>query len=76
MRPQLTREQLLRAWKDPAYRATLSAEEMAQLREIPTSLAELSDEELEMIAGGSDKCDSTCSTSCVGSTAGVPPEPL
>lgn len=66
MSTKLTREELIRAWKDPEYRATLSEEQQAQLREIPAALAELSDEELEMIAGGEDKCNGTCTNTCGG----------
>lgn len=49
------REMLIRAWQDPAVRATLSSEDLSQLYAMTNALVELSN---------------------VGSTAGVPPQPL
>jgi mersacidin/lichenicidin family type 2 lantibiotic len=43
---------IIRAWKDPEYRKTLTAEELASLPENPAGSANLSDEELASVAGG------------------------
>jgi mersacidin/lichenicidin family type 2 lantibiotic len=43
---------IIRAWRDPAYRATLSAEELAELPPHPAGVVELSDTELDQVAGG------------------------
>lgn len=45
-------DRVIRAWKDPEYRLNLSAEEQASLPENPAGAIELSDDELEMAAGG------------------------
>lgn len=45
-------DRVIRAWKDPEYRQSLSTEEQAQLPENPAGAIELSDDELEMAAGG------------------------
>ena len=46
-------EKIVRAWKDPTFRATLSDEEQAALPENPAGAIELTDDELDMVAGGS-----------------------
>jgi mersacidin/lichenicidin family type 2 lantibiotic len=43
---------VVRAWKDEEYRASLSEEQVAALPARPADLDELSDEQLEDIAGG------------------------
>ncbi len=52
---------IVKAWKDEAYRASLSEAERAILPDNPAGVVELSEEELEGIAGGRD---STGATSC------------
>jgi len=48
-----------RAWKDPEYRKTLTAEELASLPPHPAGPAELSMKELEQVSGASMvACDS------------------
>lgn len=47
----MNKTDVIRAWKDPAYRATLSEEERAALPLNPAGLADLSDDQLR-IAGG------------------------
>ena|SRR5689334_24192653 len=42
---------IVRAWKDATYRASLSAEEQAQLPVNPAGIVELSDAELEAVHG-------------------------
>lgn len=41
----------IRAWKDPDYRASLSAEQRAALPEHPCAEIELGDEDLALVAG-------------------------
>jgi len=56
----------IRAWKDPDYRASLSAEQRAALPAHPCAEVELSDEVLGQIAGGAnqvtglDECGLSC----------------
>jgi mersacidin/lichenicidin family type 2 lantibiotic len=45
-------EKVIRAWKDEEYRASLSEAERALLPEHPSGLNELSEAELEQLAGG------------------------
>lgn len=44
---------IIRAWKDPEYRADLSEDELKALPQNPAGAIELTDEELDMAAGGS-----------------------
>ena len=53
---------IIRAWKDPAYRATLSAAEQAQLNS-PAGMIELTGTDLDLVGGGGDCC-------CRGSSSG------
>jgi mersacidin/lichenicidin family type 2 lantibiotic len=43
---------IVRAWKDPLYRASLSPEQLAQLPDHPAGAIELSDEQLLAASGG------------------------
>ena len=45
-------QKVIRAWKDPAYRNSLSAAERAALPANPAGSVELSDADLGKIAGG------------------------
>ena len=45
-------DKIIRAWKDPEYRLTMSEEEQAQLPENPAGAIELTDDELDMATGG------------------------
>ena len=49
----MLRDKIIRAWKDPEYRENLSEEERELLPENPAGAIELTDEELDMAAGGS-----------------------
>lgn len=54
---------VIRAWKDAEYRASLSASELASLPANPAGPMELRDDQLEMAAGGgsfSPRCTSCC----------------
>jgi mersacidin/lichenicidin family type 2 lantibiotic len=55
---------LARAWKDPEYRRSLTAEELASLPPPPAGSAELTVEELRVIAGGTVYATPDCSTTC------------
>ncbi|HEX6292734.1 MAG TPA: mersacidin/lichenicidin family type 2 lantibiotic [Herpetosiphonaceae bacterium] len=58
-------ENIIRAWKDEEYRASLSETERAALPEHPAGLVELTDEELDLAAGGCDTRDwRACSSFC------------
>ncbi len=48
----MTQDQVIRAWKDPAFRAGLSATEMEALPANPAGMIELSDGELTEVSGG------------------------
>jgi mersacidin/lichenicidin family type 2 lantibiotic len=43
---------IARAWKDPEYRKSLTPEELATLPENPAGKPELTDKELDDVAGG------------------------
>lgn len=43
---------VIRAWKDEAYRNSLSLEQRALLPENPAGMLELSDRDLDMMSGG------------------------
>jgi mersacidin/lichenicidin family type 2 lantibiotic len=50
----MTKDMIIRAWKDPAFRATLTAEQLAALPSNPAGLSavELSETELSEAVGG------------------------
>jgi mersacidin/lichenicidin family type 2 lantibiotic len=48
----MTRDQIIRAWKDADYRESLGESERSMLPEHPAGLIRLDDEELESAAGG------------------------
>lgn len=55
-------EKIIRAWKNPEYRSSLSDTERALLPQHPAGLVELSDVELEYVVGSgqSAKLSATC----------------
>jgi len=64
---------VIRAWKDEAYRASLTEEERAQLPANPAGVVEINDDYLRGVAGGAPRtfcCTLACSDSCC---AGVCP---
>jgi len=63
----MTRIDVIRAWRDPEYRFTLSAEELSRLPSHPAGLVELTDEELNR-AAGIDAHASTTAPECTMST--------
>ena len=54
---------IIRAWKDEAYRLSLSAAERAQLPENPAGAVDLSDAQLEVTAGAGSFDTTPCTTS-------------
>ena len=48
----MDRNDVIRAWKDPLYRASLSREEQAVLPAHPAGLIELREEDLKSVSGG------------------------
>jgi mersacidin/lichenicidin family type 2 lantibiotic len=63
----MSRIDVIRAWRDAEYRATLSAEELSRLPSNPAGLVELTDEELSR-ASGIDALPSTTAPECTMST--------
>ncbi len=53
---------IVRAWKDEEYRASLSAAELAALPDNPVGMIELDDAALEAAAGGSSYVSYNCPT--------------
>lgn len=57
----LTREQLIRAWRDDAFRNALPTDQQAQIAALEETFIELSEDDLNVIAGGGkDVCGTTC----------------
>ena len=48
----MNKESIVRAWKDPAYRASLSPEQRAELPEHPSGVTELDEGTLGQAVGG------------------------
>jgi mersacidin/lichenicidin family type 2 lantibiotic len=47
----LNKANVIRTWKDPLYRSTLTLEELDQMPDHPAGLVELDDEQLRTISG-------------------------
>lgn len=47
----MTKTEIIRAWKDPEYRSTLTDADLASIPSHPAGLIELDDEELARAAG-------------------------
>ncbi|MDB9313140.1 mersacidin/lichenicidin family type 2 lantibiotic [Spirulina sp. CS-785/01] len=47
---------IIRAWKDEAYRASLSEEQRSLLPDNPAGLIELSDDDMSSLSGGCTTC--------------------
>ena len=64
----MKRETIVRAWKDPAFRARLSSEQRASLPDSPsgTPMTELDEAELQEITGGRVGGELGTSTGCTG----------
>lgn len=53
---------IIRAWKDPAYRNSLSTAEQASLPANPAGSIEISEEDLGKVAGGRPPISNWCPT--------------
>ena len=62
----MTKEQIIRAWKDEEYRAGLDPEEFALLPEHPAGVVELSEHELQQVPGAAAESFSTLACFCPG----------
>ena len=51
---------VIRAWKDPVYRATLTPEELAELPSHPSGALELQDEQLRGVSAAAETTAQTC----------------
>ena len=61
----MSHRKTIRAWKDPEYRASLTAEELALLPSNPAGLIDLSDSDLSGISGGlAATTAASCSNPC------------
>ena len=65
---------IVRAWKDEQYRMSLTASERAQLPANPAGIVELTDADLDGVAGGKAVVDisignSSCCTQSTAATA-------
>ena len=59
--PLLTHDEIVRAWKDESFRQSLTEEQRRYAGEhYPSGELELSDEELEQIAGGRATAGGSC----------------
>ena len=56
---------IVRAWKDDAYRRSLSVEELALLPENPAGLVELDEGDLKSVAGGGTRWTKPCASCTV-----------
>lgn len=57
----MSKNDVVRAWKDPKYRQSLSAAEQAELPPNPAGAMELTDEQLGQVSGGVPFPTSLCS---------------
>ncbi len=48
----MSKEDIIRAWKDPEYRDNLSEEQRSLLPDNPAGIIELSDEQAQAVIGG------------------------
>jgi mersacidin/lichenicidin family type 2 lantibiotic len=58
----MKKEKIIRAWKDEAYRMSLSEAERALLPASPVGAIELSDAQLRAVTGGMPKLSMGCNT--------------
>jgi mersacidin/lichenicidin family type 2 lantibiotic len=64
-------DKIIRAWEDPEYRNSLSADELAALPENPAGAIELTDAELGQVLGGAQSGASVgCNTKTCVTTRG------
>src|SRR5580704_9477910 len=56
----MSNKNIIRAWKDPVYRNSLSASERAALPPNPAGAIEISDADLGLVAGGEIPASALC----------------
>lgn len=61
---------IIRAWKDAAYRASLSAAQRAALPANPAGMIELSETELDSVVGGAKSTSTAPGSGCGGGGGG------
>jgi mersacidin/lichenicidin family type 2 lantibiotic len=49
----MSKDQIIRAWKDPEYRSSLSPAQQARIPENPAGFVDLADVEMQAAVGGS-----------------------
>jgi mersacidin/lichenicidin family type 2 lantibiotic len=52
MRKIMSHNEIIRAWRDEDFRNSLSEEQRSQLPDNPAGIIELSDEDMQFVAGG------------------------
>jgi mersacidin/lichenicidin family type 2 lantibiotic len=74
----MKRKDIIRAWKDPEYRNSLTATQHALIPDNPAGIIELSDADLNVAAGGNTaptKYITGCGPGCQGAPATVTGQP-
>jgi mersacidin/lichenicidin family type 2 lantibiotic len=66
----MTIQQIVRAWTDPAYRASLSDAERQALPENPAGMIDLTGTALDLVAGGGGSCKSRKKSKKRGGSSG------
>lgn len=56
----MNKSDVIRAWKDPLYRASLSDEERAALPDHPAGFVEIDEGQLKLAGGGTSTTAPTC----------------
>jgi mersacidin/lichenicidin family type 2 lantibiotic len=62
----MNKADIVRAWKDPLYRATLSPEQLAALPAHPAGILEISDDQMRSASGALVTTARTCTASSFG----------
>jgi mersacidin/lichenicidin family type 2 lantibiotic len=69
-------DKIIRAWEDPDYRSSLSAEERSAIPDSPVGGIELTDAELSQVLGGAQSGNSVgCNTKTCVTTRGNSQQP-
>jgi mersacidin/lichenicidin family type 2 lantibiotic len=68
----MSRIDIIRAWKDAAYRQSLGEAQLAAMPANPAGMVDLTAEEAAVIAGSANGADTSCGPKCTT----VPVKPL
>lgn len=60
----MNKTDIIRAWKDPAYRATLTPEQLACLPDHPAGIVEIGEDRLKQAGGGGGGGPQTTAPEC------------